>query len=404
MRYYEQDGLKVSQIGVGCYGLSGAYGAKDRAELARVLRRAGELGVTFFDTASAYGDAEEFLGNVIRDFRDDVCLATKVGLAGQGATSDLSPQAIRASCELSLKRLGTDYIDLYQVHYDDPHAAVGEVVGAFESLKAAGKIRAWGVSHLPPDRVREYCTVGRPFSVMMELSAAARDAVRTRLPICKECGAVAIAFSVTARGLLTGAIKRGHTFEPGDIRSYDPLFQREQFESGLRVAARLAALAERHSKTPAQVGIAWALSQPQVVCALTGPSAVSHLEENLGAADWRLPQDDLDDLRAVLDSEDHWLAQEQLKSVCAILEGELSPDIEKTFADLVYVLETAVALSALTEEVVVPMFGGLVAAREKCGSPGLDDMTRLRQQLREAFSCSGQSPVRVAVAPQTACE
>ena len=389
MRYYERDGLKVSQIGVGCYGLSGAYGAKDRVELARVLRRAHELGVTFFDTASAYGDAEEFLGSAMKGFRDDVCLATKVGLAGQGATSDLSPEAIRASCDLSLKRLGTDYIDLYQVHYDDPRAAVAEVVSTFESLKAAGKIRAWGISHLPPDRVREYCTVGRPFSVMMELSAAARDAVRTRLPICKVHDVAAIAFSVTARGLLTGAIKRGHVFEPGDIRSYDPLFQRDQFESGLRVAARLATLAEKHGKTPAQVGIAWVLSQPQVVCALTGPSTVLHLEENLGAANWRLPQDGLDDLRAFLASEDHWLAQEQLKSVCAIVEGELSSDIEKTFADLVYVLETAVALSVLTEEVVVLMFGALMAARKKDRATGLEDVRRLQQHLREAFKCSG---------------
>ena len=389
MRYYERDGLKVSQIGVGCYGLSGAYGAKDRAEFARVLRRAHELGVTFFDTASAYGDAEEFLGSSMKDFRDDVCLATKVGLAGQGATSDLSPDSIRASCESSLRRLGTDYIDLYQVHYDDPRAAVAEVASTFESLKAAGKIRAWGVSHLPPDRVQEYCTVGTPFSVMMELSAAARDAVRTRLPICKDHDVAAIAFSVTARGLLTGAIKRGHVFEPGDIRSYDPLFQREQFESGLRVAARLAALAERHRKTPTQVGIAWVLSQPQVVCALTGPSTVLHLEENLGAADWRLPQDDLDDLRAFLDSEDHWLAREQLKSVRAILEGELSSDIEESFADLVYVLETAAALSVLTEEVVVPMFGALMAARKKDRSTGPEDVRRLQQRLREAFNYSG---------------
>lgn len=389
MRYYERDGLKVSQIGVGCYGLSGAYGAKNRAEFARVLCRAHELGVTFFDTASAYGDAEESLGNVIRDFRDEVCLSTKVGLARQGATSDLSPQAIRASCDLSLKRLGTDYIDFYQVHYDDPHAEVAEVVSTFESLKAAGKIRAWGVSHLPPDRVQEYCSVGGPFAVMMELSAAARDAVRTRLPICKDHNVAAIAFSVTARGLLTGTIKRGHVFEPGDIRSYDPLFQREQLESGLRVAARLATLAEKHHKTPAQVGIAWVLSQPQVVCALTGPSTVSHLEENLGAADWRLPRDDFDDLRAFLASEDHWLAQEQLKSVCAILERELSSDIERTFADLVYVLETAVSLSVLTEEVVVPMFGALMAARKKDRSTGLDDMKKLQQRLREAFDCSG---------------
>ncbi|MEW6107517.1 MAG: aldo/keto reductase, partial [Bacillota bacterium] len=216
MRYNQCRDLRVSEVGVGCYSLAGVYGKKDLDEFARMVRRAYELGVTFFDTADAYGDAESILGKIVRDFRSEIHIATKVGVVS-GASMDLSPARVKKACEESLARLGTDYIDLYQVHFDDPKTPVEDVVGALESLVASGKIRHYGVGHLPADKIARYAEVGRPLSVLMELSAATRDARAKLLPLCREHGMAAIAFSTTGRGILTGTIREGHVFPDGDI-------------------------------------------------------------------------------------------------------------------------------------------------------------------------------------------
>lgn len=165
MNYRECGSLRFSEVGVGCYSLAGVYGRKDLDEFARMIRRAYELGVTFFDTADAYGDAESILGRVVRDFRGAIHIATKVGVVS-GASMDLSPARVKRACEESLTRLGTDYIDLYQVHFDDPKTPVEDVVGALEDLVASGKIRHYGVGHLPAEKIARYVEVGRPFSVL----------------------------------------------------------------------------------------------------------------------------------------------------------------------------------------------------------------------------------------------
>jgi aryl-alcohol dehydrogenase-like predicted oxidoreductase len=380
MLYRTHQGLSISEIGIGCYALSGAYGSKDPVSFARMLARAVEAGVNFFDTAGAYGEGERVLGQALKPYRDQVLLATKVGLR-EGMEADLSRAAVKTACERSLRTLGTGWIDLYQVHFDDPRTQVEETVTALEELKTEGKIRHYGVCHLPAERIETYCRVGRPFSILMELSAVARQARLSLLPLARRCGAAAIAFSVTGRGLLTGRIGTGVQFEVGDIRRIDPLFQRERLQFSLRVAAKLADIASRYGKTPAQAAVAWALAQPGIFCALTGPSTREHLEENLGGSGWAITPEDLAELERFYESEGREMLEAQKKSLHEILAGPLDPDPDRASADLVYVLETAILIGAAAEAEVVPLFRNLLGLRKNLGPGILPDLDTLRVQI-----------------------
>jgi aryl-alcohol dehydrogenase-like predicted oxidoreductase len=199
LAYRLHRGVRLSEIGVGCYALSGVYGPKDTAEFQRMIRRAHELGVNYFDTAAAYGDAEQLLGAAVAPFRQDLFLATKIATGADGVAS-LTRAAVRHSCEQSLARLQTDFIDLLLVHFDDPQTPVAETTAALAELVAEGKIRHYGVSHLPQERLLAYLQTGDIFAVMMELSAVARDASARLLPLCRQYGAAGSAFSITGRG------------------------------------------------------------------------------------------------------------------------------------------------------------------------------------------------------------
>ena len=163
MEYRSHRNLKISEIGVGCYALSGAYGKVDIKEFQLMLRHAHELGVNFFDTAEGYGDAEKILGVTVKPYRDDILLATKVGIR-EGTKFNLSKEYIIEACDLSLKNLQTDYIDIYQVHFDDPTTPVEETVRALDELVEKGKIRYYGVGHLPAARMQQYCKLGDPLT------------------------------------------------------------------------------------------------------------------------------------------------------------------------------------------------------------------------------------------------
>jgi aryl-alcohol dehydrogenase-like predicted oxidoreductase len=319
MQYRTYKAETLSEIGIGCYSLSGAYGKKDPERFIGLVRRAHELGVTLFDTADQYGPAEEILGRAVAPIRDEVWVATKVGITEEGGF-DLSAEHVRLSCEQSLQRLQTDVIDLYQIHFDDPDTPVEETLQALEKLKAEGKIRHYGVGHLPYAKLERYLAAGNVFSELAELSPVARSARERTLPLCQNHGVGVIAFSVTGRGLLTGKIGPGHQFEEDDIRRLDALFQRERFASGLRVTSKFRALGEEYGKTPVQAAIAWTLAQPGVICALTGPSTLPHLEENLGGSGWSIAADDLDALERFFKDEDVWLVRNQIESVRAILD------------------------------------------------------------------------------------
>ena len=357
-------GVAVSEIGVGAYSLSGGYGRKDVVEFKRMVGRAHELGVNFFDVADGYGDAERILGEALAPFREDVIIATKVGLR-EGATPNLSYDYISDACEKSLHRLNTDHIDLYQVHFDDPGTPVEESVEALERLVDEGKILHYGVGHLPEERIREYCSKGNVFSVLMELSAVSRTAETTLLPSCREFGAAAIAFSTTGRGILTGAFDDGLSLEKEDIRRIDSLFHRESFESATRIAERFREVGESHDRTTAQVAISWVLSHEDVVCALTGPSTVPHLEENLGASGWSIPRTDMETLGEMLQKEEDWLRDRRLASLTEILNKALPTDRDDSVRDLVHVMETAATAGCAREHELMPLFAELFELKER---------------------------------------
>jgi aryl-alcohol dehydrogenase-like predicted oxidoreductase len=382
MKYRFHNGEKISEIGWGGYALSGVYGKKDPDTFVNVIRRAYDLGVNFFDVADIYGPAEEILGRAVHPFREKVFIATKVGWGTDGKP-DCSSEHIWVSCDKSLTRLKTDYIDLYQIHFDDPDTLVDETIEALEKLKAEGKILHYGIGHIQPDRIKAYFNSGTIFSTMMEFSAVARSAQEKKLPLCQENGVAAIAFSVTGRGLMAGQFKPGHAFEEGDIRRIDPLFQRERFASGLRVVERFRVLGQKYRKTPIQTAIAWVLAQPSVVCALTGTLTIPHLEENLGASGWSLSSNDLEELDLFLGEEDRRLLRDQKQTLCTILEGELM--VESAFTDLVYVFETLVENGWSMEQDIMPLFSQLYALRKQEGFDKLPQMKIIQAELREQF-------------------
>jgi aryl-alcohol dehydrogenase-like predicted oxidoreductase len=366
MEYREQKGFNLSVVGIGCYGLSGVYGQKDTKSYQDVIVRAWEDGVNFFDTAEAYGDAERILGEAIQPFRQDIYIATKVS-PKKGGKPDLSRANILAACEKSLKTLGTDVIDLYQVHFDDPIVPADEVVSVLEELVKQGKIRKYGLGHLPLEKVSQYFEAGDIFSVMMELSPAERGSLNHLLPACRKHGVGGLAFSVTGRGLLSGKYGPETSFEEGDIRRIDPLFQRERFSTGLKIANKLSEVGKRYGKTPVQAAIAWVLAQPGVLTALTGPSRAEHLEENLGGCGWTFSDEDWSELGVFLDHQQSELEAAQRRSIRSILSGELAEQPAAAFTDLVYAMENAIGLGLLREEQVMPLFYELIGLRKSLG-------------------------------------
>ena len=384
MRYTQLGDWRLSRIGLGCYGLSGAYGPVDMDQFEVTLRTAVEQGVNFIDTAEGYGEAESFLGRILAPIRDRVIIATK--LSGTGGQPDLSAAGVKRACRASLQRLQTDVIDLYQVHFDDPNTPVLETVDALESLVEGGLIRRYGVSHLPVARVLEYAEIGNLFSILMELSPVARSATQTLLPICTEHNLAAIAFSVTGRGILSGQYTPGHCFAEGDIRRMDPLFQRERYTSAIRVSQYLDALGQNYEATAVQMGIAWVLAQPQVACALTGTSSPVHLAENLAASEIDLDQDDLAALDRFFNEEDARLAADQRVTIRRILEEPLPENPEMAINDLVYVMETAVMLGAAQESDLMTVFRELLPLRKQLDANTLRKMTGIQHLLKEMIN------------------
>ncbi len=393
MDYRKHQDVSLSEVGIGCYALSGVYGKVDPISFQSLIQRAFELGINYFDTAEAYGDGERILGEAVRPFRSQILLATKAGVK-EGARPNLSREYISAACEASLAALGTDYIDVYQVHFHDPATPVEESVRALEDLVSDGKVRHWGIGHLSLDIANAYFKTGKVFSVLMELSAAERNSLKSLLPLCRDGKAAAIAFSVTGRGLLTARFQEGHRFNTTDIRHMDPLFQRERFRSGLRIAAKLGEIGSLYGKTAAQVGIAWVLAQPGIVCALTGPSSIDHLEENTAASGWVIDDSSLNTLDDYLDGEQARIEREQRLTLANILKGPLPHEAQAAFVDLVYAIETLLALELASEGQVVPLFYDLYSLRESLHEPGISQkLEGFKVKLKELYRTSQVHPV-----------
>ncbi|WP_432168009.1 aldo/keto reductase [Streptomyces sp. bgisy031] len=301
MHYIKLRDLEVSRIGLGAMGMSHGYtdSGTDEAESVRTLHRALELGVTFIDTAEIYGPYtnEELLRRALKGRRDQVVLATKFGMvshAGAGAWNpDSTPANIRTAVEGSLRRLGTDHIDLYYQHRVDPNTPIEETAGAVAELVAEGKVRAFGLSEAGPDTIRRAHAVHPVTAVQSEYSLWTRGIEEFILPVLRELNIGLVPFAPLGHGFLTGQIRTTDGFKAGDFRHGNPRFTGENFQRNLRIADEVQAVAEQAGATPAQVALAWLLAQGDDIAPIPGTKRVHRVEENTAADAIELTTDQL---------------------------------------------------------------------------------------------------------------
>ncbi|MCW2545538.1 MAG: aldo/keto reductase [Frankiales bacterium] len=305
MRTAKLGDLEVGRIGLGAMGMSGTYGSADEAESIRTIHRALELGVTLLDTAEIYGPFhnEELVGRAIKDRRDEVVLATKFGFVSHSGRPagklDSSPASIRTAVEGSLQRLGTDRIDLYYQHRVDPDTPIEDVIGALAELVAEGKVRHLGLSEAWVDTIRRAHAVHPIAALQSEYSLWTRDPEQEVLPVLRELGIGFVPYSPLGRGFLTGQITKLADIEDGDFRKDNPRFAQENFDHNLRLVDLVRDIASAVGATPAQVALAWLLAQGDDVAPIPGTKRVTRLEENVGADDVRLSQEQVDQLSSM---------------------------------------------------------------------------------------------------------
>jgi aryl-alcohol dehydrogenase-like predicted oxidoreductase len=291
MKHVKLRDLEVSRIGLGAMGMSSAYtgAGSDDAESIRTIHRALELGVTLIDTAEIYGPFinEELVGRALKGRRDEAVIATKFGLvshAGAGPWNlDSTPANIRTAVEGSLKRLDTDYIDLYYQHRVDPNTPIEDTVGALAELVIEGKVRHIGLSEAGVDTIRRANAVHPITALQSEYSLWTRDPEAAILPLLRELGIGFVPYSPLGRGFLTGTIRSTEQFDSDDARATNPRFKGENLEQNLRLADEVAAIATEVGATPAQVAIAWLLTKGDDIAPIPGTKRVARLEENVGA-------------------------------------------------------------------------------------------------------------------------
>ncbi|MBW4032616.1 MAG: aldo/keto reductase [Acidobacteria bacterium] len=282
--------LEVSRLGLGTMGMSAFYtGADtDEAESIRTIRRALELGITFFDTAQAYGPFtnEELLGRALGADRDRVVVASKFAIVNRTTgqrEQDGSPANLRASFDDSLRRLGTDYLDLYYEHRIDPRVPVEETVGAFAELIQAGKLRGYGLSEASADTIRRAHAIHPVTAVQSEYSLWTRDPEGAVLPLLRELGIGLVPYSPLGRGFLTGALRSTASLDAGDFRRTSPRFEGENLAENLKILDAVEAVAVEVGATAAQVALAWLLAQGEGIAPIPGTKRVDRLEENAAA-------------------------------------------------------------------------------------------------------------------------
>lgn len=308
--------LTVSAVGLGCMGMSHAYGAPaDKKEMTELLAQAVDLGYTFFDTAEVYGtpehphDNEELVGAALKPYRDKIVLATKFGIhfdmsstaTNKPLVPDSRPEVIRASVEASLKRLGTDHIDLYYQHRLDPKIPVEEVAGVMADLIREGKITHWGLSEATEDTIRRAHAVCPVTAIQNRYSMMARW-YENLFPVLEELHIGYVAFSPLANGFLSGKYDKSSQFDAEtDYRSVMPQFQPENIDRNHDLLTLLQKLAEQNNATPAQISLAWMLCKKPYLVPIPGTRRLSRLLENAGAADVTLSAEEVAAIDKALD-------------------------------------------------------------------------------------------------------
>ena len=296
-----KQGLAVSALGLGCMGMSQSYGPADESESLATMNRALELGVDFFDTAEVYGPYmnEELVGRALKGHRQEVVIATKFGFRiedGKITGTDSRPEHIREVAEASLRRLQTDYIDLFYQHRVDPSVPIEDVAGAVADLVGAGKVRYFGLSEAGEKTMRRAHAVHPVSALQSEYSLWERNLEPEIIPVLRELGIGLVPFSPLGRGFLTGTAKRAEDYPEGDFRRGDPRFQGENYDANVRAADVVQRMAKDRNATPGQIALAWLLQQGEDIVPIPGTKRRAYLEENVGAVSLKLSAEEMGQL------------------------------------------------------------------------------------------------------------
>lgn len=307
-RILGNSGIAVSSIGLGCMGMSDFYGKSDDVKSLALLEKAVELGVNFWDTADMYGTGhnEMLISQVLRHHRDEIIIATKFGnmrrIDGAQLGINGTPEYVKSACDMSLKRLGVDHIDLYYQHRVDPNVPIEDTVGAMAKLVKAGKVRFLGLSEASVKTIRKACTVHSITALQTEYSLWTRDPESEILDTCRELNIAFVAYSPLGRGFLTGQVTQPDELEPNDFRRHNPRWREENLKQNLALVDKVKDIAAAKGCTPAQLALAWVLAQGENIIPIPGTRREKYLRENIGALDVVLTAADLAQINAVFPS------------------------------------------------------------------------------------------------------